>query len=211
MLNLLPIEVHYNPTSLVNVFSFDAVAKLEGVRITLDTNIKRGFHVTSHYISLKFLPCADGLYYFDTDSLKSKSPITEYSSLGTLRTEYSFLETVKANKEYFSPQEIQGADNARLLQRDVGWPSTAHLKDYIKKQLLNNCTVTVDNINRADIIYGPAKPTLEGKMTRLHSKKCKIKRVPLPLPTQQQHKHPELYIDFFYVNGYPFLQLSRAK
>ena len=91
MFILLPIEVHYNPTFLTHVLSFDAVAKVEGVRITLDTNIECGFRVTYHDMSLKFLTCADGLYYFDKDSLKSKSPISEHSSLGTVRTKYSFF------------------------------------------------------------------------------------------------------------------------
>ena len=160
-LNLFPISVHYNPSSLANVLSFDTVAQLPSVRITLDTLIERGFLVTYKDMTLKFRPCSDGLYYFDTATLKSKTTVTDYS----------FLETVMSNKEYFTSQEIQGADNARLLQRDIGWPSTEYFKQYIKKQLLNNCNVTVDDINRADIIYGPAKPTLEGKMIRLHPSK----------------------------------------
>ena len=200
-LNLFPMSVHYNPSSLANVLSFDTVAQLSGVRITLDTLIERGFLVTYKDMTLKFRPCSDGLYYFDTNTLKSKSTVTDYS----------FLETVKSNKEFFSSQEIQGADNARLLQRDIGWPSTEYFKQYIKKQLLNNCNVTVDDINRADIIYGPAKPTLEGKMTRLHPSKCKVKRVPLPLPISIHHKEVELYIDFFYVNGYPFFITKSSK
>ena len=52
-----------------------------------------------------FRPCSDGLYYFDTATLKSKTTVTNYS----------FLESVKSNKDFFTSQEIQGVNNARLL------------------------------------------------------------------------------------------------
>jgi hypothetical protein len=48
---------------------------------------------------------ANGLYFFDTvTETKSKQDVTPYS----------FLETVKDNKQYFSNQEIKGAESARL-------------------------------------------------------------------------------------------------
>jgi hypothetical protein len=186
-LRLLPLQVHYNPDSLANILCFDDVACIDGVYITIDTRSDHCFNVHYKDDVFTFKPCFEGLYYLDTSNLKSKCAVNNYS----------FLETVKGNKEYFTAQEIKGAENARLLQQQTGWPSTDNLKSYIKKQLLDNCRVTVDDVNRADIIFGPAEPTLEGKMIKKNPNGCKIKRVPLPLPILQHHKDLELFIDFF--------------
>ena len=82
---------------------------------------------------------------------------------------------------------MKKAGEARALQRDIGWPSTAQYKYYISKQLINNSPITVDDINRAEYIFGPAKPLLEGKMTRVSPQACKIQRIPLPLPMLEIH------------------------
>jgi len=68
---------------------------------------------------------------------------------------YSFLSTtVRSNKEYFTKKEIQGADRARILQGDIAWPSTRDFKHYIADNLIVNCTVTVDDVSRAEATYG---------------------------------------------------------
>ena len=59
---------------------------------------------------LEFLKCGRGLYYFDT---KVKSLVTGYS----------FLLSIASNKLYYTRREVQGADDARLLQGRIGWPS----------------------------------------------------------------------------------------
>ena len=64
---------------------------------------------------LKFLKCGRGLYYFDT---KVKSSVTGYS----------LLSSVASNKPYYTRREVQGADDARLLQVRIGYPSEADYK-----------------------------------------------------------------------------------
>jgi len=91
---------------------------------------------------------------------------------------------------------VKKAGDARALQRDIGWPSKAQLKYYISKQLINNTYITVGDINRVEYIFGPAKPLLEGKMTRVSPQACKNRRIPLPLPILEQHKQHNLYVDF---------------
>ena len=183
-LKLFPITVHYSDSSLANILSLNDIAALKGVHITMDTRIQRDICVHFEDQIMTFRPCKNGLYFFDMNKLKNKDTISTYS----------FLATVKQNSEFFSPQEIQGAKDARALQQKTGWPSTANLKVYISKQLLNNCKVTVDGVNRADIIFGPAEPILEGKMVRKIPTGCKIKRVPLPLPMKEHYTELELYI-----------------
>ncbi len=108
---------------------------------------------------MHFCECGDGLYYFDTrtDNITKASP-----------DQYSFVTTVGANKSHFHRAEIEGADKARILQQDLGWPSTQHFIDIVNNNMLNNCTITADDdICRApEAIYSPATPLLKGKMVR---------------------------------------------
>ena len=155
--------------------SFAEVSNIPGIRIKIDTIIDNCFTVTYDTNVFKFLPCSDGLYYFDITSFENNS----------IFTNYSFLETVANNKAYFTRTEVKKAEDARALQRDIGWPSTAQFKYYISKQLINNSPITADDINRAEYIFGPAKPLLEGKKTRVSPQTCKIQRIPLRIKNKR--------------------------
>jgi hypothetical protein len=124
---------------------------------------------------------------------------------------YCFLESVKDNKLYFSDNEIKGADDAQQLQQEMGWPSITAFQNIIKNNLITNTKVNIDDVNRAELIYGPASPLLQGKMTRIKPKTNKIEKIPLPLPISTHHSKVNLYVDFFYVNGHPFLSSKSEK
>ena len=100
---------------------------------------------------LKFLKCGRVLYYFDT---KVKSSVTGYF----------FLSSVASNKLYYTRREVQGADDARLLQGRIWWPSDSDYKQYIMKNCLKDCSTTADHITNGKAIYGPLVPVLQGKM-----------------------------------------------
>ena len=121
------------------------------------------------------------------------------------------ISTVEYNKSYFSTNHIEGAKNAVKSQQIIGWTITSKFKFIIKKQLINYCNVIINDINRSELIYGPATPLLKGKMTRYQPNSDKIERVPLPLPISEYHKDVQLYINFFFVNGCPFLAIKLAK
>ena len=69
----------------------------------------------------------------------------------------------------------------------------------------------MEDISRAKLIYGSPTPILQGKTTRVKPKGANIEIVPLPLPIYKHHKDIQLYIDFFFVNGYPFLETKTNK
>ena len=48
-------------------------------------------------------------------------------------------------------------------------------------------------------------------MKQYQLKPDRIERIPLPLPISEHHKDVQLYIDLFFVNGYPFLATISAK
>ena len=162
---------------MANILAFRDVVNIPGARVKFDTDCDRAIHVTvPNFSTMVFKECAEGIYYIDTRTL---SP-SNHSNLPV--DAYSFLSTVSSNKQHFTRQEIEGADRARSLQQLLGWPSTADLKRYVANNLITNCPVTVDDITRAQYIYGPPTPLLQGKMTRKTPPTPNYTKVPLPAP-----------------------------
>lgn len=101
---------------------------------------------------------------------------------------------------------------ARELQCTLAWPSDQSFKHYVSHNLVINSPITVDDIARADVIYGPALSILQGKMThttplvpQLHP------RVALPLSIKHHHQWIDLAIDLFWINGITFLHTKSFK
>ena len=154
-LKLFPLCVHFNADSMANILSLKDIASLSDVRIRIDTDQDCAIFVELGDKMWQFSECRDGLYYYDTaqnlnEENKSKAAITHYSNLST----------VNANKEFFTSNEIKGVNDAREMQQLIGQPSTTTFKKIIQKNLVCNSKVTVDDINRAELIYGPATPLL---------------------------------------------------
>ena len=151
-------------------------------------------------------PYNNGLYHLELDKLMSNSkPIN-------LFTNYCLLQTVKENQSYFEAQEIKGVDMSRELQQDLHYSSTTTLETYVNYILIKNCTITADDVNRAEIMCGPAVPFAQGHMTRkrppIHGK---IEKVPLPPMIAQHHRTVALSIYFFFVNGNIFFHAKSDK
>ena len=198
---LFPMPVYFNADSMANILSLSDIANIDGVRITMDTSIDRAIQLHFHDTVYTFRECIDGLYYWDSKS-KPKMPITNYST--------SFAQTVHNNKLYYSRREIQGADRARALQAALGWPSTSTFLRIINNNLIHNSTVTIDDIKRAEHIYGVAVPLLQGQMVRTTPPSVKIQSTPIPTIIINQHPTLQLYLDFFFVNNIPFLHTKSS-
>ena len=111
-------------------------------------------------------------------------------------TDYKFLNTVDSNKSCFHRREIKGADGARILQQLLGWPSTQKLKEAIQKNQIRNCLITTDDISRAEAIYGPQIPIIQGKAIRRipeHHKTIPRMRFP-PITSKHHHNVPLIFI-----------------
>ena len=140
------------------------MADVPGVQITMYSSKDRAIKVEYQGKNYKFKECQDGLYYYDTAFDNSISGATNKSNAPM--TPYLFLITVEDNKSYFSSNESEAANSARKVQQIIGWDSTDNFKSIIKKQLIKNCNVTIDDINRAKLIYGPENLLLKGEITR---------------------------------------------
>eukprot|EP00957_Ditylum_brightwellii_P008057 611237-Ditylum_brightwellii.AAC.1 len=86
-----------------------------------------------------------------TNILDKTGARTEERAKG--RATASFTQTVAGNKQYFSKLEIEGAEAVRSLQQLIGWPSTTTFKQIVAQNMLVNCPITVDDIDRAKAIF----------------------------------------------------------
>ena len=130
-------------------------------------------------------------FFFDTNKSPTISkPKSELS-------DYSLLTTVSENKEYFSPQEIKGADLSRKFQEYLFFPGPNTFKHYVNNNIINNCKITADDINRGELIYGPLEPYVAGHMVRhkppVHNK---IKKIPLSPIIAAHHSNIAMAMDF---------------
>jgi hypothetical protein len=67
-------------------------------------------------------------------------------------------------------------------------------------------------VNRAELIYGPPVPYLQGHMVRLRPQTHnKIQKIPLPPMIAQHHHDVALAMDFFYVNGNIFFHTKSSN
>ena len=211
-LKLLPLKVYYNEYSMATIISLASILDLKDHYATMDSREELAILVYKpNGEMLKFKQCKDGLYYLDMNRADlyvfnySKHDLKEYYN-------YNLLQTVSSKKEFLAKKEIEGAENARREQEIIGWPATSTYKSYLANNLLNNSTITVDDVNRALDIHGEPEPLLEGKMVRPKPQVFgKIKRCPLPPPILKNYPDIQIHVDFFFVNRMPFLHTKSDK
>ena len=107
--------------------------------------------------------------------------------------------------------DIEGAERARRYQVLFGWPEKSDFNTHVNNNLLLNCNITTDDINRAHTIYGEATSILQDKMMSkkpiVHSK---TEKTFTSSNTRETQKHTPLH-GFFYVNGLIFLHTRMGK
>ena len=94
------------------------------------------------------------MFSFDTGNVhndKSKESVTQYT----------IIQTIDSNKQYFASNETEGADVSRKYQQIPYVPGTSSLKAYLRDNFINNSAVIVDDVNRADIMYGSSTPNIQ--------------------------------------------------
>ena len=196
------LKVHFNSSSMANILSLRDVAALPNVTITMDTSTDKSMEVhLSSGLTYIFREGANGLYFFDTSDTANHIK----SSVSAYLPSTSFLSTVSTNKSMFTSRQIEGANRARLLHEQLGWPSIQDFKRYVVNNSIINCKVTTDDIARAEFIYGTALPILKGKMVRSNPKYKPPTLAILPPLLMKHHGQVDLYADFLYVNKLPFL------
>ena len=115
------------------------------------------------------------------------------------------MDTVRSNKEGFTPAQLKAAEAARSAMHIVGAPDIKNIKYAIRGGLFKNCSITEEAINNAEKIYGPDGSTLKGKSTRPTTTKEVDDWIEIPEELYERNQKLELCIDVMYVNNAKFL------
>ena len=73
------------------------------------------------------------------------------------------VQTVIEKYNGYSQRQLINAKKARDLYTNFGYPSIREFIAMIKKNMINNCLVTIEDVMRAEKIYGPSVQALKGK------------------------------------------------
>ena len=154
--------------------------------MVFNSEVANSFSVTfsnDHIICFEGL--GTGLYIHKVDSV----------------TPYSFLNTDNENKSFYTRREVLAAEQARIQQGQLGWPSDQEYYEIVRDAHLNNSKCSTDDIQRAKHIYSSmAMKLLKGKSTyKAVNSNAQIQRVPLSPIILQTHPNDNLDIDFLYV------------
>jgi hypothetical protein len=143
-------SVWYNLASIANILSLSDVRRV--CRVTMDTNLESSMCIHKEDGGImKFKEHTNGLYYYDTrDNVPDKNTVC-------------LVQSVEETKKFFMKREVDAADLACNLYRKIGRPSQAKFEDIVSKNIIRNCPITVDDIRRARIIYGPDVASIKGK------------------------------------------------
>ena len=198
-----PLTVWADPTSLANILALRDVRKI--ARVTLDTAEELAFlvHLPTGETMRFTEHDSTGLYVYSPNSNEVRIPVKAYS----------YLQTISGNREMFSRQELDAADAARALHRQLGRPSPSRFQEYLANNLIRNCPITVADAKRAGFIYGADTAYLKGKTTQRPALPHVPTTVTAPLPDfiEAHHRDITLCVDFCFVQGTAFLHVISRK
>ena len=146
------------------------------------------------------------------DNHKTKNNITYYPN--SLQTPVCLLNTVDFNKYLFTIRQVKKAESVRLLQHNLGWPGITVFKKLIQNNLITNCNITVDDIERATKIFGIPPPILKSDMTAPPPLQNNDITIDIPQELRIIHKKSNftliyvILIKFFFLFPAPTLSIS---
>jgi hypothetical protein len=129
-------EAWYDPDQIANIFGF---TKLEDqCRITCDSDVESAFKVHTKDGIVKLKRNEDGLFvHKPSDEL-----------LKDVKTKPNFMvQPVDENKKGYSQREFENAKETRKLYHIIGCPTVEKFKAMLKKNVVKNCPVTVEDVN----------------------------------------------------------------
>lgn len=180
-------DVWFHEKAITNVMSLENVkAKF---RVTYDSNGDGNFIVhRPNQQNILFEMHADGLHYHDTGN-----------------RQLVMVQTVHENESGFSECQVSKAKIARELYAKVGYPSIKDFKLMIVNNMINNCPILVEDVDRAEKLYGPSIQALKGKTVRQTSVPVVTDYVEVPPHILRENKNITISVDVMFVNKIPFL------
>ena len=184
-------EVWFDHRAITNILCLKNVKKI--YRVTYDSADNGHFVVhRPGNTDLHFVMHDDGLHYHNPcDPSQQQKQLT-------------LVNTVKNQSEGYSQLQLDKAKAAREFQAKVGHPSTKDLKAIIQSNQIINCPITIQDIDRAEHIFGPSIPILKGKTTRCPPTPIVSEYVAVPPQILKANENISLAADIFFVNNVPF-------
>ncbi|KAA8497460.1 Copia protein [Porphyridium purpureum] len=99
----------------------------------------------------------------------------------------------------FTKQEIARAEQARDLQRRLGFPSFDVLKKVLRRGDVENCNLAARDAERAEQLFGPSEAAIKGKATG--HKPTEVGYVPI----RNEEVYQEMHSDIHFLCGQAFL------
>ena len=148
---------------MATIISFADVYSIEGVMVIFDLDKRIHFDFilpTDNMFCFKSVNSI--LFNFDTDV--DSSVITKFYDVSkdsnkfkrTL-TEYVGLQTINDRKPSYKHRYIKMADNARIIQEIIIFPSDTTIKVYVRRNCINNMNVTTKDIDHDNDIWAISK------------------------------------------------------
>ena len=185
-----PRELWFSDKGLAIIFSFKYVRKCYP-QLKISYEVKASIftiHRQNSNLSDMVFPILEcGLHYYHP------------SSDGMV-----LVNTVANKKEMFTKREIEGADKAVSLQAKLAFPSKKALKWVIQLNQIQNCPVTVPDVEVAEQINGKSVPALKGKTVRSRPPPVLTEIIKISRDVLKLHKDLIQGMDIFFVNKQPF-------
>jgi hypothetical protein len=143
-------EVWYAKNAITNIIALSNL--ITQYRVTYDRNDDM-FIVHRETVSkpdMHFKMHASGLHYYDPND-------------GDFVLN---IKTVAENKMGYTKRQLKGAELARTLYANLGYPSMKDYKWVIQSNQIKDCPVTVDDVVAANKIWGKDIAAIKGKTTR---------------------------------------------
>jgi hypothetical protein len=143
-------EVWFDKDAITNIIALSNL--ITQYRVTYDSNDK-AFVVHRESVNksnMHFRMHHTGLHYYDPKD-----------------DDFTFnITTVSENKLNYTKRQLKGAELARTLYANLGYPSMKDFKWVIQSNQIKDCPVTVDDAIAANKIWGKDIAAIKGKTTR---------------------------------------------
>jgi len=136
---------------------------------------------------IKFERSENGLYFHDTQN-----------------RQIIFLNSQKENSQQYTKRQVAKAKEARNLYQMIGYPSINDFKNAIKYGYIQDCPITVEDINIAEDIFGKDIYALKGKTVRRAPYRVEIDHIRVPPEILKSQKNVIIGFDFLFINGQVF-------
>jgi hypothetical protein len=120
----------------------------------------------------------------------------------------NLISTVAENRKGYMLHRFELAKEAQSLYHIVGSPAVNTFKLLLCMNAIQNCPVTVEDVNILEEIFGPDISSLKGKLTRHKPKPIRHDLIEIPKEINAKHYGINMRMDTMYVNECGMLTAS---